>query len=103
MKKFIPIFIALITLIACNKDKGIISPDNDMKYREIAWNCLSREEKESVTHDWKKADVGCCLYWETNQDAVCVTFRTKYDPLIGPIIVYLEEDTLNVLGFSVRE
>jgi hypothetical protein len=103
MKKFISIFTLLVIFIGCNRDKSIMESYNDMQYREIAWNCLSAEEKESVTHDWRKAEVSHCLYWETKQDAVCVTFHTKYDPLIAPIIVFIKKDTLKILGFGIRE
>jgi hypothetical protein len=103
MKKFISIFIVLVIFIGCNIDKSIMQPENDMIYREIAWNCLSEEDKATIIHDWREAKVSECLYWKTGQDAICVTFNTTNDPLLGPIIVFIEKDTGKVLGFGIRE
>jgi hypothetical protein len=62
MKKFISIFIALLIFIGCNIDKSVMKADNDMIYREIAWDSLSGEDKATVIHDWREAKVSECLY-----------------------------------------
>ncbi len=75
---------------------------DDMFYREVAWNAMTEQEKLTVTHDWKDAAVELSVYWETEQPAMSVTFNTTDDPLLGPIIAYIEPDTKELLGFALR-
>ena len=102
MKNFILIFITLVIFTGCNKDESVMKPDNDMIYRKVAWNSLTEYQKATVIHDWRESEVSKCYYWENDQNAICVTFNSKDDPLLGPIIVFIEEDTLKILGFGMR-
>lgn len=73
------------------------------EYREIAWQSLTEAEQDSVTVEWRSAPVNFDdQYWETGEDAVSVTFNTKDDSFLGPIIVYIDPETKVVLGQGLR-
>ncbi len=92
----------LIITAACSE--GRLSPDQDpdRMYQRAAWESLSEEDQQTVTHDWREAAVSECLFYEDQRAAVCVTFHTNLDPLLGPIIVYLEPGTCKILGTGPR-
>jgi len=83
---------------------GILDGDqgDDMNYRQIAWESLSLQAQATVTHNWQQAGVSKCTYYVDHREAVCVTFNTTDDPLLGPIIVYIDPDSLKVLGIGPR-
>jgi len=53
-----------------------------------------------VITDWKKATVTGTSYQE--KSAYAVTFNTRDDALLGPIIVYVDAKTFVVIGQGVR-
>ena len=71
-----------------------------LQIREIAWNSLNEQAKSTVNVDWKQAPVNELTYKEKNAYSVC--FNTSDDALIGPIIVYIDKDSLVVLGQGLR-
>ena len=73
-----------------------------MAYRKAAWNSLSPELQQTVTHDWREAVVSECEFYADRRPAVCVTFHTTQDPLIGPVVVYLDPVSQDVLGMAPR-
>ena len=93
-------FVTCLT-ISCTKDDDGFLIRNDT-YRKIAWDYLTDSEKETVIHDWKDAKVEDGQYWETNEDAKAVIFNTTDDPLLGPIIIYINPKTKEVLGIGAR-
>lgn len=97
MKKLIiPLLFLLPFVFGCDKD-------NDVTYaeiREIAWNSLTSNEKSTVTADWQKAPVAETTY--EGKDVYSVTFNTSADALLGPIMVYVDQDSLEVLGQALR-
>ena len=98
MKNLIIIILALIPFIyGCKKDA---ETDPDMQIREIAWNYLGDGAKATVNVDWKKAPVTETTFNEVK--VYSVTFNTTDDPLLGPIIVYVDVLSKVVLGQAVR-
>jgi len=90
--------VVLVPIItSCNKDD-----DTDLYHqiRETAWNSLSVTEKATVTVSWEKATVSETTYRE--KDVYAVTFNTSEDPLLGPIVVYIDKITLGVVGYGSR-
>ena len=102
MKHIILVFVIGLVIASCDRDNNPVRSIDDMKYREVAWTSLSAEEKETVTIDWREAKVNKCNYWEKEQEAACVEFNTTLDPLLGPIVVFIEPVTLEVLGYAPR-
>ena len=98
MKKLIILILALIPIISgCKKENAT---DSDLQIREIAWNSLDTQAKSTVIVDWKQAVVSESTY---NQKSVyAVSFNTSDEALLGPIIVYIENASLVVLGQGLR-
>ncbi len=67
--------------------------------RKIAWNSLSALEKSTVINS-EKAFVTETTYM--NNKVYSVTFNTVDDALLGPIVVYIDKNSLVVLGKSLR-
>jgi hypothetical protein len=92
------LFLALAPLFTyCDKDDDA---DLYMQMREIAWNSLSLSDRSTVTVDWGKATVKETTFQD--KEVYAVTFNTTYDALLGPIIVYIDKITLEVLGYGIR-
>ena len=116
MKK---IFTSIIFLLAfsisftgCSTKSSLTEKDT---IREIAYNWID-DNKKSTIIDWKTSKVEKITFdkehlvvneTETldiiNKEAFKVTFTTKDDDLLGPVIVYLDTDTSEVLGMDFRE
>ena len=57
MKKVIGLTIALLFLISCSDNSDLLSSSGKMKYREIAYESLSDNEREELNGNWENADV----------------------------------------------
>ncbi len=99
MKRIMYLLFFIIPFIAgCEKENSL-----DLHYlqvREVAWNSLSSQERATVITDWKKATVTGTSYQE--KSAYSVTFNTRDDALLGPIIVYVDAKTFVVIGQGLR-
>ncbi len=84
----------LIGFNGCDKE------DEFMQVREIAWSSLSEQEKFTVRTDWKNAEVKKETY--KDEKVFAVTFPTTEDPLLGPIIVYISQSSLDIIGRGLR-
>lgn len=97
-----------LTWAGCSSDA--ISHLEDEQYRQTAWNDLSDQQKETVTTDVDEAkinrnDTYTRMLSEDDREevpAVSVTFNTEYDAMLGPIVVYIDPETKEVLGHGVR-
>ena len=96
MKHFIILMFALIPFISgCEKDNDI-----NAQVREIAWNSLSEHDKATVIIDWQKSPVTETIFQD--KSVYAVSFNTSDDPLLGPIIVYIEKSSLIIIGQAPR-
>ena len=98
MKSIAILVLILIPVVsACKKNN-----DTDLysQVRETAWNSLSMGDKSSVIIYWKKAPVTETMYLE--KSVYAVIFNTTDDDLLGPIIVYIDKTSLEVLGRGIR-
>lgn len=88
------------------------APEEEL--RTLAYESLSKEEQQTIL-DWTKAPVvtitpqESLLIWSPQgsldlkgREVVVVTFNTTQDPLLGPIIVFLDADTQRILGKGLR-
>ncbi|AGA77216.1 hypothetical protein [Echinicola vietnamensis] len=89
-----------ILMILC---LGTVSCSNDdepdlMQVREVAWNSIEEGEfgRESVVTPWQEAEV------KTKEGNYAVTFYTEQDLLLGPIIVFVNGESLEVTGQAPR-
>jgi len=87
----------LLGMFGCGND-FLISNEEKGEYREIAWNYLTKDEKEQVIGDWRNAEVQIAEYEE--KSAVWVTFDS--DSFLGPITVIVELKTKEILGTLPR-
>ena len=99
--KLISVIVLCVALFpvftSCHKDD---EADLYMQIREIAWNSLSTSERSTVTVDWEKATVRETTFQD--KEVYSVIFNTKDDPLLGPIIVYIDKTTHEVVGYGYR-
>lgn len=80
-----------------------IEVNNHAQVREQAYDWLDETSKSSIT-DWTSAKVEEVKYKEAGIDKMKyqVTFHTMDDDLLGPINVYLDFQTLELLGSDIR-
>ena len=98
MKRVIILVLALIPIFSnCKKENAT---DLNQQIREIAWNSLSEQAKLTVIVDWKLAVVSESTY--NQKSAYAVSFNTSDEALLGPLIVYIENTSLVVLGQGWR-
>jgi len=98
MKRVIILVLALIPIFSnCKKENAT---DLNLQIREIAWNSLSEQAKSTVIVDWKLAVV--CESTYDQKSVYAVSFNTSDEALLGPIIVYIENTSLVVLGQGLR-
>lgn len=117
-KEFGFLFILVLVmspLAGCDGNKNDTpKPLSDVKtvvsIREIAWNQLSNEDKNSVVGDWKTSDVKIVKrddvpFKKTSikpERIYKVTFKTKIDEQVGPIGIYIDSSTKEMVGYDVR-
>ena len=108
------ILVVLFTLqlVGC---RNISSNESKNKIRKTAYNWLDDASKSDII-DWETATVEEVKFEEEhvvvtktdnidirNIETYKVTFTTQKDELLGPIVIYLDKDNLNVLGVDFRE
>ena len=109
MKKIYILFIiSIVQLVGGNNTSN--------KYiRENAYNYLDYKNKSAIIN-WESADVQKIKFEEEyfianeentpvniqNKETYIVTFTTN-DDILGPIIVYIDQDDSSVLGIDYRE
>lgn len=80
------------------------------QYRELAWGQLSEQSKGTLSTPKEKAivtleagdNVG---HWIDNREAeivVSVKFNTKVDGLVGPIVMFFDPLTKELVGYALR-
>ncbi len=80
------------------------------RYRELAWNRLSDEERKTLTTPREKAIVALeagehVSRWIENSEltvVVSVQFNTELDGLLGPITMYFDPLTKEMVGSAPR-
>ena len=95
-----------------NAKSSHIEKDN---IRQTAYNWIDDSIKSTMI-DWQTSKIENITFdkehliineTETldiiNTEVFKVTFTTKDDDLLGPVIVYLDKDTFEVLGMDFRE
>lgn len=116
MKKIFSLTVLILIftfhLIGCS---NMISSKLKSDIREKAYNWLDNKNQSSII-DWKNASVEEVEFNENytintkadsvnikNIKAYKVTFDTTDKELLGPIVVYLNKDNIDVLGIDYRE
>ena len=89
---------------------------NSEEYRKAAWEDLGEKGRQGILHDWSKAHLeirawdkavsGIFRKDEGNGKpcdyVVAVIFRTDQDSLLGPVVVYMNPYTKDVIGYALR-
>lgn len=101
-----------LQLVGCS---SISSNESKNKVRETAYNWLDDTSKADILN-WETAPVEEVKFKEEhvvatevdtidirNIETYKITFTTQKDELLGPIVIYLDKDNLNVLGLDFRE
>ena len=128
MKSLFAVILIAAYSSGCSDDSDILSSD-EMNYRRIAYENLSQEEKESITIDWKEADILKGVYRNNNGGnyivtdsennipfffldkdikidenslLVAVIFRTDNESLLGPLIVIVNPESRTKVGYVPR-
>ncbi len=82
-----------------------------MEFRQVAWESLSENTKDTVIGDWQKAevieinpaDIPQHIKLEKNQKVVKVVFHTEQDSLLGPIGLYIDRSSKEIMGPDPRK
>ena len=125
----IPAFLVITLFAAACSDSDFGNSFELDLYREIAFNSLTQNEKSTLSENWQNAEVIFGKFSKTNCDntfiydgdnwfcfaktnsqvvltqdskLVGVIFNTKHDPLLGPLIVILDDNSKNVIGHVLR-
>jgi hypothetical protein len=109
-----PVIFLILLLFASFAGCAKIGKAPEEELRTLAYESLSKEEKQTIL-DWTKAPVvtikppNSLLIWSPQgsldlkgREVVVVTFSTTQDPLLGPIKVYLDAETHEILGKGLR-
>jgi hypothetical protein len=88
-----------ILLSTCEHRLAETSAENEL--RRIAWNSLTKNERDTVVHDWREAVVTFGQYEE--RETAFVAFRTNLDELLGPITVIIDRQGREVVGQFLRD
>lgn len=104
------ILLLFTSFAGCAKREN--APEEEL--RTLAYESLTKEEQQTIL-DWTKASVDTIkpiesfLIWGSQgsldlkgREVVVVTFSTTQDPLLGPIKVYLDAETHEILGKGLR-
>ena len=129
MKKIISLILLTLLFLSCSNENDILSPFGSIDYREIAYQSLTPESRESLTNCWCTAPVKSGKYksengsniilideqnqWHfilndpgtnltPNQNLIAVIFNTKQDALIGPLTVIVDPNSELAIGFLTR-
>jgi hypothetical protein len=91
------IFAAFIGILSgCNNDHATNTAHASLQYQQIAWRALNDQEKLSITTEWKNAYVEKAIY--KNKKGYSVVFHTIDDALLGPLVIFIEKDSNQVLA-----
>jgi hypothetical protein len=82
-----------------------------MEFRQVAWEGLSGDAKDTVIGDWQEAevievspaDVPQHIKLEKHQKVVKVVFHTEQDSLLGPIGLYIDRSSKEIIGQDPRK
>lgn len=83
---------------------------DEESFREIAWSKLSEEEKRTIVTESDKAivlledgeNIGYKLDKKKRKVVVSVTYNTELDGLLGPITMYFDPSTKELIGYNLR-
>lgn len=83
---------------------------NAQDYRQAAWDYLGEAGQKEVVSDWRQARVTLADWDQVGRKTddssrdfvVRVQFRTDQDGLLGPITLYLDPVTRNIVGNELR-
>lgn len=92
----------LACLVSACEDNLSTLNNSELEFKRIAWNDLTQEEQESVVHAWWKAEIKNSPQF-VGRPAVAVTFRTRNDALLGPIVVFIHREDKAILGRGARD
>ncbi len=103
-----PVLVLLLLFWSIGCTTHIVFDEDE--YKVTAWDSLSEQEKASVVHDPGQAVVNPddeYRDWRSEEPqktipAVSVRFNTIHDAMLGPIVVYIDRQSLEVLGQALR-
>lgn len=99
MRYFIILSLVLIPLLwSCDKDDQ--TPSDFYKVREVAWNFLDKQSRSTVITQWENADVQEGVY--QGKEVYEVRFNTTEDPMLGPIVIYVDKVNLKIVAQALR-
>lgn len=97
---FLLVILVPVTLNSCKKDRLSKEEFVWRRYRTAAYQFLDQASKNSFIEGWQKAAVTDEI--KDGKAVKVVTFHTKYDALLGSIIVYLNPASNEIIGVGAR-
>lgn len=111
---FVLVAITLFVLTGCQEKQEVKKEVKNSEIIKTAWDSLTEEQKKTVNIDWQKAKVtelevteksGYILTNKTFKTgkAYAVEFTTNQDPLLGSIVILVDQKTKKIVGVMPRE
>ena len=117
------LFLLGMILVGCTKaDEKVPAPstkptqqNDEQSILEETWNQLSRDEKAEMSTSWEEGviekkqiseEMASQFSWEEgydNKEVYLVTFKSEKRDFIGDIQKLIDEDTMKIVGYSLRD
>lgn len=128
MKKYIIIFIVVVTLVALglfyylnqsekttNKTQTNTTKTTKKDVREVVWRQLSEKQKSEIVGGWGDGKVSKVTLKDNSsmnlvgdksykgQEVYLISFPSINNPTIGDVIIYADMNTYDIIGYGLRD
>lgn len=128
MKKYIIIFIVVVTLVALglfyylnqsekttNKTQTNTTKTTKKDVREVVWGQLSEKQKSEIVGGWGDGKVSKVTLKDNSsmnlvggksykgQEVYLISFPSINNPTIGDVIIYADMNTYDIIGYGLRD
>lgn len=128
MKKYIIIFIVVVTLVALglfyylnqsekttNKTQTNTTKTTKKDVREVVWGQLSEKQKSEIVGGWGDGKVSKVILKDNGtmnlvgdksykgQEVYLISFPSINNPTIGDVIIYADMNTYDIIGYGLRD
>ncbi len=92
------VILSILFIVLTLAGLGIgLTQSKEQDVRKIVWNRLSNEQRKEIIGTWSDATLE-----KVNNGTYHVVFHTTRDGLLGPIGVYIDPETKEIVGKDGR-
>ncbi len=102
--RILPILVILLTT-ACF---GLAFQSKVADIREVVWTKLSLQNRSEIIGTWRDATLNKVICLDRfypkylGKEIYSVEFQSTHDALLGPVIVYVDPETMEIIGVPPR-